>query len=232
MGTDLIVSFLGNLKVLQALYKLSDISLFFVPATQLNMVSNQLAILELSILYSLVGMEKMEQLIQSSLRNQEEEDFGMLSNLIKKLGGRVFGGVDDSVYQGTAVWEKTLFILSKIDLLQPSEDAMRHIYYELGVLIRKSFTYLPNPVADSILTLALPEKSVRETHSHIKSLNEKLRALSMQSPFEKRVEVSIQGMCNELKKTVSQSWAKYYSHDITEIDRILERSVKRMHSSQ
>jgi len=232
MGTDLIESFLGNLKVLQALYKLSDISLFFIPATQLNMVSNQLAILELSILYSLVGMEKMEQLIQSSLRYQDDEDPGMLSSLIIKLGARVFGGVDDAVYQGTAVWEKTLFILSKIDLLQPTEDAMRHIYYELGGLVKKSFTYLPNPVADSVLTLALPEKSVRETLSHIKSLNEKLRALSMQSPFEKRVEVSIQGMCNELKKTVAQSWTKYISYDTTEIDRILERSVKRMHSSQ
>jgi len=229
MGYDLIESFIGNLRVLQALYKLSDISFFFVPATQLNMVSNQLAILELSLLYSLVGMEKMEQLIQSTLRN-EEEDLGMFSNWVKKFGSRMFGGVDDSVYQGTAVWEKTLFILSKIDLLQPSEDAMRHIYYELGGLIRKSFTYLPNPVADNILTLALPEKSVRETHSHLKSLNEKLRALSLQSPFEKRVEVSIQGMCNELKKTVSQSWAKYYSYDIAEIDRILDRSVKRMHS--
>uniref|UniRef100_A0A6B2L0E9 PX domain-containing protein n=1 Tax=Arcella intermedia TaxID=1963864 RepID=A0A6B2L0E9_9EUKA len=228
VGTDLIESFLGNLKVLQALYKLSDMSLFFIPATQLNMVSNQLAILELSIVYSLVGMEKMENLIMSCVKGNEEEDMSFLGGVLKKIGTKILGNIDEHLYQGTAVWEKTMFVLTKIDLLQPNEDAMRHIYYELGSLLKKSFLYLPNPVPDHILTLALPEKSLRDTPSHLRSLNEKLRALSLQSPFEKRVELSIQNMCNELKKAVGQSWTKYLTFDANEIDRILERSVKRM----
>lgn len=49
--------FLGNLKILQLFYSMSDLSLFMTPATQINMVSNQIATLELSVLYSLHGAE-------------------------------------------------------------------------------------------------------------------------------------------------------------------------------
>jgi len=86
-------------------------------------------------------------------------------------------------------------------------------------------------VADNILTLALPEKSVQPTRSNIDSLKEKLKALSLY-PFEKRVEKSIQDMCIELKKLISQSWAKYFSYEYAEIEKILERSIKRMQDQQ
>lgn len=49
--------FLGNLKILQLFYSMSDLSLFMTPATHINMVSNQIATLELSVLYSLHGPE-------------------------------------------------------------------------------------------------------------------------------------------------------------------------------
>jgi len=72
---DIIDQFMGNLRILQALYSLSgicihyipivwltllDLTLFFVPATNLNMVSNQLSVLELALLYSTVGEDLME----------------------------------------------------------------------------------------------------------------------------------------------------------------------------
>jgi len=195
-----------------------------MPATQLNLISNQLTILELSILLSMLGTDKMEDILQKPVKSDDNES--LFTTLLKKLNNKTFGQSSDLLYQTTAVWEKVLFILSKVDLLTSNEEALRHAYYELGGLMKKSFTYLPIPVPDNILTLSLPEKSVRQTSSNISVLREKIKALS-QFPFEKRVEKSVQDMCMQLKKLVSQSWAKYFSYDVTEIDKILDRSVKR-----
>jgi len=221
VGSELAESYLGNLKILQALFNLSDITLFFMPATQLNLISNQLTILELSILLSMLGTEKMESILQAPVKPEDNES--LFSSLLKKFNNK---GANSDFLQTTAVWEKVLFILSKIDLLTTNDESLRHTYYELGGLMRKSFSYLPIPVPDNILTLSLPEKSVRETSSNLTVLTDKIKALSL-FPFEKRVEKSVQDMCLQLKKLVAQSWAKYFSYDVSEIDKILDRSLKR-----
>jgi len=232
IGSELTENFLGNLKILQALYNLSDITLFFMPATQLNLISNQLTILELSVILSMIGPEKMESVLQVPMKSYSDDEVSIFSSIMKKLGSKIFGQNGDTLLQTTAVWEKTLFVLSKVDLLSATEETtMRHTYYELGGLLRKSFVHLPIPVPDNILTLSLPEKSVRKTQSHINQLHDKIKAIS-QYPFEKRVEKSIQDMCIELKKLVAQSWVKYFSYDVTEIDKILQRSVNRMKNLQ
>ena len=58
--------FLGNLKILQLFYSMSDLSLFMTPATHINMVSNQIATLELSVLYSLHGAEYPTKLLSKA----------------------------------------------------------------------------------------------------------------------------------------------------------------------
>jgi len=108
LGTELMESFLSNLKILQSLYSLSDITLFFMPATQLNMVSNQLTILELSIMLSMVGAEKLESILQSG-KSSEDEDGSALSNILKRLGSKFSkSNPEDAIYQTTAVWEKNI----------------------------------------------------------------------------------------------------------------------------
>lgn len=73
------------------------------------------------------------------------------------------------------MWDKTLFILSKVDLLSPGEEPLRHCYYELGALFARSFLFLPVPIADTILTLALPQRAKTATSSQLPALVEKIK---------------------------------------------------------
>jgi hypothetical protein len=67
---DILEKFLGNLKILQFIYSMSDQTLFFIPATQLNLVASQLAMLELSVMYSIHGSSYMKQLLKDGSSNQ------------------------------------------------------------------------------------------------------------------------------------------------------------------
>lgn len=73
------------------------------------------------------------------------------------------------------MWERMLFVLSKVDLLEDRPEALRHVFYELGGLFASSFTFLPNPVADQILTLSLPQRSKTQATSQLPSLQEKIK---------------------------------------------------------
>ena len=48
------------------------------------------------------------------------------------------------------------------------------------------------------------------------------------TPYEKRVEVAIQSLCEDTRKAISRSWSKYVSGDSAEIEKILARSVQRL----
>jgi len=73
--------------------------------------------------------------------------------------------------------------VSKTDLLQNQEDALRSVFYELGALLAKSFSYLPVPVADSIMTVSLPGRALAKVNSQLLSLQEKLKVIVLKSHF-------------------------------------------------
>lgn len=67
---------------------------------------------------------------------------------------------------------------------------MRNLFYELGVLFKgnmreclalpiESFSFLPTPVSDSILTLSLPEKSQVRADSDLRSLYDKMKVVPL-----------------------------------------------------
>jgi len=122
----------------------------------------------------------------------------------------------DSIYRGTAVWSKTLFILSKIDLIQITADGRerkeREQYYELGRLFGKSFHYLECPTFDQCIAIGLPE---HQTHNgppftgDLQLLKQKLVGKDSQAPYVHRLEEAIQSMCTDLKEAIKSSWSKY-----------------------
>ena len=97
------------------MYNTCDMCLYLIPATQINMISNQIAFLELSILYGLLGKKKMEGLMQQFYSSQTKEKtktgLAALKSLIAK--GFTRQEKDPSVYRGTAIWHKCLFVLTK-----------------------------------------------------------------------------------------------------------------------
>jgi hypothetical protein len=252
--------FLSNLKILQCLYTLSDVTLFLLPATQLNMVSNQVAILELSVLYANFGLSKMEELIHALYKKQtHSHKESLLSSLadLKQFITNAFRTQHEEVsYRGTAYWNKTLFLVSQIDLVYRSlrrniimatenlanerresdfNDA-REQYYELGRLFGKALTYLDPPVFEQCLTIGLPEHQTNCTEVYtgdLKKLKNLLAERNAQAPLEHRMEVAIQQMCLMLQETITQSWSswapsQWFSSDLTVVKELLNRSNMRM----
>lgn len=124
----------------------------------------------------------------------------MLASLATRVVGKLPSDTA-SVYQGTSTWEKTIFILSKVDLLTQNEATMRAAFYELGGLFCKSFAHLPNPVPDSIITLSLPHKSRENVPSQLNTLIERLKVdlITFKSGTNARLVQGSRLMKNALK---------------------------------
>jgi len=225
-ASEMVKNYEGNLKLFQALRKLSNTTLFFIPAANLNLISNQLAVLELCVLYSMYGLQETERLIHAATQGskKEEEEEGFLSPLMKAFSTKKTGKL-----QGTAHWANIYFVLSRIDELGNSQNNLRRMYYELGGKFQESFSYLPNPVADNLLTMSLPDKARELVESDRESLLERLRVLADQSPIEKRIDAAIHDMAYELRQKINQSWlSTFMSSDGNMVDAILDRCMKRM----
>jgi hypothetical protein len=62
--SDIAEKFMGNLKILQYLYNMSDMLLYFIPSGQITQLSSQIPLLELSIIYATYGEEFMDHMIR------------------------------------------------------------------------------------------------------------------------------------------------------------------------
>jgi hypothetical protein len=78
--------FLGNLRLLQFLINMSDFTLYMVPATQLNMVSTQIAMLELAILYAIHGASAMNDLTQAAYSFKKTTKKNLMAQLSDFIG--------------------------------------------------------------------------------------------------------------------------------------------------
>jgi hypothetical protein len=131
-------------------------------------------------------------------------------------------GSGDSAQQfkGASVWHKTLFILSKVDILfrqvDPSQwhRILLSQYYELGVLLGSSLSLLDAPVHDQCLTIGLPEfqRNLKPVSSPVaptadlEQLTAKMHGREQEAPYIERLEMAIQQMCSDLEKAMSGSY--------------------------
>lgn len=248
--------FLGNLKILQLFYSMSDLSLFMTPATHINMVSNQIATLELSVLYSLHGAEYVDKLLHEILAAPSTNS-GAPTHLIpsivdiKNYVVQKFASATSSVdgkkaeYKGTVVWDKIRFVLTKIDEVFVNQPVgnLHEQFFELGRLLGKNLTYLEAPTFSQCMAIGLPEHQLRSSPSSdhdptktgdLKVLLDLIRSLNSESSYMGRLEASVQMMCLELQSAIKASWStwispkQWMSSDTAQLNDIYRRSCLRL----
>jgi hypothetical protein len=247
--------FLGNLKILQLFYSMSDLSLFMTPATHINMVSNQIATLELSVLYSLHGAEYVDKLLHEILTAPASATGNAPTHLIPSIVDiknyvvqrftHTASGLDSkkAEYKGTVVWDKIRFVLTKIDEVfvnQPVGGNLNEQFYELGRLLGKNLTYLEAPTFSQCLAIGLPEHQQQQLPKDdaktgdLKALMDLIRSLNSESSYMSRLEASVQMMCLELQSAIKASWStwispkQWMSSDTAQLQDIYRRSCLRL----
>eukprot|EP01094_Clydonella_sp_ATCC50884_P018755 TRINITY_DN3529_c0_g2_i11.p1 TRINITY_DN3529_c0_g2~~TRINITY_DN3529_c0_g2_i11.p1 ORF type:complete len:343 (-),score=94.75 TRINITY_DN3529_c0_g2_i11:797-1825(-) len=74
-----------NLKVLQYLYSLSDLTLFFIPSDSINLVASQVAMLELSVLYALYGEGRFTEVLELACHSPNASKSFSIVDMFSKL---------------------------------------------------------------------------------------------------------------------------------------------------
>jgi len=249
--------FLGNLKILQLFYSMSDLSLFMTPATHINMVSNQIATLELSVLYSLHGAEYVDKLLHEILTAPAPGNAApthlipsivdIKNYVVQRFMQAASSAVSESKkaeYKGTVVWDKIRFVLTKIDEVFVNQPVgnLHEQFYELGRLLGKNLTYLEAPTFSQCLAIGLPEHQSKGGPSHendakmgdLKVLMDLIRSLNSESSYMGRLEASVQMMCLELQSAIKASWStwispkQWMSSDTAQLQDIYRRSCLRL----
>jgi len=249
--------FLGNLKILQLFYSMSDLSLFMTPATHINMVSNQIATLELSVLYSLHGAEYVDKLLHEILTAPASTTGNAPTHLIPSIVDiknyvvqRFISTASTSLdskkaeYKGTVVWDKIRFVLTKIDEVFVNQPVgnLHEQFYELGRLLGKNLTYLEAPTFSQCLAIGLPEHQAKGSEDSktgdLKALMDLIRSLNSESSYMSRLEASVQMMCLELQSAIKASWStwispkQWMSSDTTQLQDIYRRSCLRLKKNE
>lgn len=125
---------------------------------------------------------------------------------------------EQDIDHGTARWEKTFFVLSRIDEVMRSPHGdnnvdARHaelqVFYELGVAFGKRLHYLEAPTFARICTLGLPEKQPREAKQHtgfLTSFKAYLLRQTSETTYSRNRDDSIISMCEELERALNTGW--------------------------
>jgi len=160
----------GNLEILQYMYSLSDLTLFFIASDSINLVSSQISMLELSILYAFHGESQFTQTLTDMLAVKDSSfSFSvtdLFSAVVRKL--KSAPNKEGSTYDGTAYWNKVKFILSKIDNVTMRCVCEKEIrpeaqFFELGTTLGKNLKFLKPPVFDQCFAIAIPEQQTYQT---------------------------------------------------------------------
>lgn len=260
-SAEIAEKFRGTLVVLQYLYNMCDLLLYFVPCGQISTLAQHLPMLELALTYAShgekIGDEALKTLFSRQVQEANTSGSGFLasfcsaiaSSIIKQAtsgyGSPSSGPVPDTG-QGASVWHKTLFVLSKVDILFRQKDpsnwnrVLLSQYYELGVLLGSSLSLLVPPVHDQCLTIGLPEYiqpgSYPPSHTPVSVtadldlLTAKMAGREREAPYIARLEMAIQQMCNDLEKAMAGSFMTM-GHHTTMID-LRSRSEARNRSRQ
>eukprot|EP00011_Vannellida_sp_DIVA3-517-6-12_P015199 CAMPEP_0114627266 /NCGR_PEP_ID=MMETSP0168-20121206/12209_1 /TAXON_ID=95228 ORGANISM="Vannella sp., Strain DIVA3 517/6/12" /NCGR_SAMPLE_ID=MMETSP0168 /ASSEMBLY_ACC=CAM_ASM_000044 /LENGTH=453 /DNA_ID=CAMNT_0001838597 /DNA_START=226 /DNA_END=1587 /DNA_ORIENTATION=+ len=167
-----LVKLKGNLEVLQYLYTLADLTLFCIPSDSINLVSSQVAMLELSILYAVHGENHFTKALDALLSAPENNGGGGLfsfgiSDLFNVISRKLRSVSDEqpTAYDGSVYWDKVKFVLTKIDRCNSAckcgQVRPEAQYFELGTMLGKNLRFLKAPVFDQCFAVALPEQQLQ-----------------------------------------------------------------------
>lgn len=231
---EVLEKFLGNLKILQFIFTMSDHTLFFVPATQLNMVASQLGLLELSVLYSIHGADFMQKLLKELNTPQTTSSswFPTAGDLKDMVMKKLLQEEPEFTYKGNSVWDKIKFVMSKIDEILINGGTLSEQYYELGRLFGRHLTHMEPPTFSQCVAIGLPRQGSPKNPSLCGDLDALLTGLSTltaTSSFEKRLNEAMIECCGSLQLAIQSSWgAQWYSNDLNLVQAIQRRAQRRL----
>lgn len=260
-SAEIAEKFRGTLVVLQYLYNMCDLLLYFVPCGQISTLAQHLPMLELALTYAShgekIGDEALKTLFSRQVQEANNSGSGFLTSFCSAIASSIIkqatsgyaspssGPVPDTG-QGASVWHKTLFILSKVDILFRQKDpsnwsrVLLSQYYELGVLLGSSLSLLVPPVHDQCLTIGLPQYIHAGSYSRASTpvpvtadldlLTAKMAGREREAPYISRLEMAIQQMCSDLEKAMAGSFMTMGQHQ-TMLD-LRSRSEARNRSRQ
>jgi len=242
--------FLGNLEVLQFLYKISDLTVFFIPSESINLVASQIHMLELSILYAFQGPLRFKTLVKSTLKDREESFRFRVSDLFQLLARQWLTSKKEpelGEYEGTHYFDRIRFVITKIDRVYEKKggagiSAAEAQFYELGTVLGRNLKFLKPPTFQHCFAISIPSQlgpSFKEEAPPTRDLPRLLSliySVNYYSNHLRRLEGAIQVMCGELRGEIEASW--YHtarvltSADVAIVDRCYERSRDRCNSRQ
>lgn len=211
----------GNLRILQFIYQLSQLTLFCICSDSLSLVAGQVHLLELSLIYSFHGdaHAKIDQSIAVHDQHLGKSAFTISSfyTIIAAQLGLGFGSSSSSTtpalptdYTGASHWDKIRFVMTKMDRV--AEPALRKgagaeaAFYELGIVLATNLKTMRPPVFSQCLAISLPGHSSPDDTRDLPLLLSEIRALNLFSSTRDRLEASIQAMCDDLRAAIKTSF--------------------------
>lgn len=240
-SAEIAEKFRGTLVVLQYLYNMCDLLLYFVPCGQISTLAQHLPMLELALTYASHGEKIGDEMLKSlfSKHLQDAKSSGGFLSFCSSIASSIMNqasygstgyatAAGDQQFKGASVWHKSLFVLSKIDALfrqsKPSNwnRILLSQYYELGVLLGSSLSLLDAPVHDQCITVGLPEYIPASLMSagtagvaptaDLDLLMAKMQGREQEAPYIERLEMAIQQMCSDLEKAMASSYLTMGQH--------------------
>jgi Dynamin family len=262
----------GNLRVLRFIFDLSALTLFMLEANSLALVAGQIAMLEMSLIYSFHG-EQAFQRVLAKTRQQYGQDyrfnvlnfFGVVSRYLPSFSSsnssgdssasssssspaaasssssRHVNGVGadgDVVQRFASSFDRVRFVLTKMDrVLDERRGCAEAQYFELGCLLGKCLKTMRPPVFEQVRGISLPAHMRHRDSlpSHVDptcdlaELLAEIAALDRYSSFADRLETSIQIMCTELARVISESkiWGTIGHQDSVVVKQLYTESKQR-----
>lgn len=235
----------SEIKAFQMFQKMSNLTLFMMPAGDLRNCEAALTIFELSVVCSEEGMNFLTAEIKKAAASPagaaavhvhyaNDPVAGLLSRVLgidqlygaaKSVGSwaaskvsALYGPADPGeIDHGTARWEKTFFVLSRVDELyraghethtDPRQIELQ-VFYELGVAFGKRLRHLEPPTFARVCTLGLPERQPRDQKQYVGFLNTfkaYLLRQTSETTYSRNRDDAIIAMVDELTKYYNSGW--------------------------
>ena len=113
-----------------------------------------------------------------------------------------------------AIWNKTTFVISKIDMILKEKSEMGSIFYELGCTPGKSLS-IEHPPKNNWMMIALPEKNRGKEFEGLTSLKNSILKYSSSFCAQHSLNQSIVDSCDLLLREDHQSSILSYIYDKT-----------------
>ncbi|EGC37116.1 hypothetical protein DICPUDRAFT_77206 [Dictyostelium purpureum] len=226
---------LGSIRVVQFFQSTSDLTLFMMKAKELALVSSQVQIVELCVLYKTYGPEIVDHMVTQMFNKKGESKsffslFEMVKGLVEQIRLKNIPKTQES--NGTSVWDGIKFVMTQIDSVNSN---LKEQFFELGRLLGKGLMFLDPPTFRQCKAIALPMdrkfNSIEERKEKCGDLDELLYYiynLNRGSTYNSRLEGAIEEMTTDLLCNIQKSWTNYlFNSDYNLVLQLKERSKNR-----